>query len=231
MRLRNGKFTKQTFENKLWNILVENTFDIINFINKDKRYQIDNLQTHKKSQNTLIIENICNLFYVCFKYDIEKNYGVIKITFECDYRIYDSIIKSYNLNKKHINNINTIWIEFYKSSLYKKTEEKILDDYKNILNFTNTNVKYKMIKIIKFICLISLCYYYFHMVIIETFYNDCLLWCGIRKKFDEFKNNHHDYCNVIPMSKIITYSVKLYTDLVIEENEFCKYIRNFTMKI
>lgn len=226
MRLRNGKATHSYYF--LRNALIENIFDVINFINKEKSYQIDNIET---SENSIIIENICNIFYMCFTHEVCKNYGVKSCTFECDYRIKKNSIELYKYNKKHICNINTLCNKFLKSLFYEKIKQKILDDYENILNLSNENVKYKMIKIIRFICILSLSYYYFHMVVIETLYNDCLIWKHIRQTFDEFKNDHHYYCDIIPMSKIITYSVSLYNDLILQDNDDCVYVRKFILHL
>lgn len=213
MRLRNGKIINNIYELNVENKLINIIFDII-FIsnniniysNRDIKYQI--------------IHNYCNIVFYEFKDKLNELFDVKIISFECDY--------SKNTNKKHIKKIYNIVNKFYNSDLYKY---KIEEDYKIYLDKHLYCDENKIKNNLKCIYILAFIFFYFQTVIIETLYDECLSWNGLRCIFDKYtkSNKHFNIDNNLNINDFIQFAVSLCDSMVFNDNKICSEVRRYIM--
>lgn len=217
MRLRNGKIINNILNTKREYILIELVFDII-FISNN----VDLYSNKKIKYQT--INNYCDILFYEFKDKLYELYGVKRISFECDYSINN------NKNVVHLKKIHNMVNKFYKSDLYDFKIKKDLKIYYDKYFYYNEN---KIKNNLKCIYILALIFFYFQMVIIETLYDECLSWNGIRDIFEKYTklNKHLNNENNLNVIDFIQFAVSVCDDMIFNDNEICSIIRRYTMCI
>lgn len=217
MRLRNEKIVNNIFDTKRENKLIDLVFDIIFISNNINLYSNREIKYQT-------INNYCEILFYEFKNKLYHLYGVKKISFECDY------LTNNNKNVIHIKKILNIVNKFFKSDLYNLRIEEDLKIYLNKCFYYNENIIKNNLKCSYILALI---FFYFQMVIIETLYDECLSWNGIRHIFEKFtkSNKHLNNYDVLNISDFIQFAVNLCDDMIINDNEICSKVRRYIMCI
>ena len=218
MRLRNGKMVRNVLDKKKRNKMIDLIFDIM-FISNN----IDICSNEIIKYQT--ISNYCDILLYEIKRSLYEEYEVEKVSFECDY-----LQNNNTKNKIHIKNIYNIVNTFYNSDLYVIRLEK---DVKKCLNAHLYYNRDKIKNNLTCIYTLALIFFYFQMVIIETLYDECLSWNGIRQIFGKYmKLNKHLYNeNNVHITDFIQFAVSLCDDIVCNDNTIFSEIRRYTMCI
>lgn len=217
MRLRNGKIICNLTDLKRENKLIDLVFDII-FISNN----IDLYSNKKIKYQT--INNYCDILFYEFKDKLYDLYGVKRISFECDYSINN------NKNVVHLKKIHNMVNKFYKSNLY---DFKIKKDFKTYSDKHHNYNENKIKNNLKCIYILALIFFYFQMVIIETLYDECLSWNGIREIFGKYTkaNKYLNDNNNLNICDFIQFAVSLCDDMIFNDNEICSILRRYIMCI
>jgi hypothetical protein len=201
MKLRNGKE------------IISEKKELKNTVNE--KVSVKYFKNDKKLKSE--ITEICDILFVIFKNKMAKFYGA-KPTYEIDYDINNR-----ELNNRHINNMFYVVNLYFNSIQYEEQIEKQRDLIK-------TNKKYRSIDLnlitqkLRHFYAIGICFYYFHMVVIESMYEDCLTWSPLKIKTDETSKIHDDV-------DLIIYAINLYNDITIKDNYIFSQMRRFIMNL
>lgn len=164
----------------------------------------------------LIVRCVCDLLYKSFIIQFKRYYGKkAKVVFEADYSFSRNIYGNHHeYTQKHINNIEHLVNVFIASSYFRGEYKRVY--YKDA-----------------FVVILAISYYYFQMVVIETLYNDCLLWSIIKHTFCD-----EEYCSITVRQEnqtLIDLSTQLYItlwkDFAFSDDHTCAYIRQFVLKM
>jgi hypothetical protein len=214
MKLRNGKhigilsdnfvYEKNKNNNKFErHYIIEKYLDLFYFID---RYKI-------KYKVTCI----CNCLFVIFNRLLKTYYSVQNSTFECDYILYKN-----KINDLHIKNICHLVLKFIKSDFINVLKNEMSE------NGENENTKY-----IDISCIIGISFCYFHMVIIETLYEDCLTWFSIKTVVNiiQSANQKLNKNMGVNHNNLIKYAINIYNRIVLSDTQTFSYMRRFMLKL
>lgn len=169
---------------------------------------------HKNIKN--VIRCVCDMYYIAFTHNARVYYGkTLNISFEADYTL--TINKLNGKNKRidtHILHIEHLVKTFLFSS-YFRGEHKRISYYDAI------------------IVVFAIAFHYFHMVIIETLYNDCLTWSRVSELLGDYEYSCENVAN--ENERVVSLSKKLYgvlwKDIAFSDHDTCAYIRQYMLSL
>lgn len=160
-----------------------------------------------------VIRCVCNLYFASFIIKAKHYYGKeLVVSFEADYRITTKHnLKKYQYIYDHISRIEYLVKTFLASEYYR-----------------GTHTYYQIM-----IVLLAIVFHYFQMVIIETLYNDCLMWKDISKLLginnDFVPSTYKDNIRIISLAKTFYYT--LWFDLAFSDDTTCAFIRQYLLSL
>lgn len=212
MFLRNNKFYRVESNSRNIDLI----FYIINFAN----YNIDNEKCLCK-----LIDFIFDLYHIIFVIYIEKLYGIkqTNISFETDYKN--------KKNKKHKDNIIKLISKSIKDKYILSEFENKYEEYCNKNSIYNFSEKHKKqaINNITITFIMALIYYYFHMVTIETLYNECLTIKNVYEVLNIvlLKKTYKNLIinNDLDLYNFMEYIIYFCNKICLDDNKIYSYIR------
>lgn len=164
----------------------------------------------------LIIRCVCDLLFMSFTIQYKIYYGKkARVRFEADYSLCrDLRDNEYKHTQTHIVHIEHLVKLFVSSSHFRGEHARLC--HKDV-----------------FVVIVAIAFYYFQMVVIETLYDDCLVWSTIEEIFSD-----ENYCTGYireDNKEMIALSRDLYDTLwkefAFSDDPTCTAIRQYVLKI